>query len=65
MDTYILFRLSPILVQCSSGVGASGTLIAFNTIADAIDANQPNPDVFGVVYNMREDRCFMVILSEM
>jgi len=36
-------------------------VIALDTIAEAIDANRPNLDVFGVVYNMREDRCLMVI----
>ena len=53
-------RTSPVVVHCSDGVGGTGTVIGLDTIANAIDANLTTLDVYGVVYNMRKDRCFMV-----
>ena len=47
------------VVHCSDGVGATGTVIGLDTIANAIDANKATLDVYGVVYNMRKDRRFM------
>ena len=53
-------RTSPVVVHCSAGVGRTGTVIGLDTIANAIDANEPTLDIYGVVYNMRKDRCLMV-----
>ena len=54
------FRTSPVVVHCSDGVGATGTVIGLDTIANAIDANKTTLDVYGVVHNMRKDKCLMV-----
>ena len=48
------------VVHCSAGVGRTGTVIGLDTIANAIDLAEPMLDIYGTVYNMRKDRCFMV-----
>ncbi len=56
----ILRRSPPIVIHCTTGACKTGTLIAFETLADAVDENRRTVDVFGVVYNMRKDRPAMV-----
>ncbi|TMS35191.1 hypothetical protein L596_002642 [Steinernema carpocapsae] len=49
----------PSIVHCSAGVGRSGTFIALDRLMHTIPMNVPL-DVFGVVYEMRLERCHMV-----
>uniref|UniRef100_A0A915PPH0 protein-tyrosine-phosphatase n=1 Tax=Setaria digitata TaxID=48799 RepID=A0A915PPH0_9BILA len=49
----------PTIVHCSAGVGRSGTFIALDRLMQCISRNLPL-DVFGIVYEMRLDRCHMV-----
>uniref|UniRef100_A0A0N5AJB0 protein-tyrosine-phosphatase n=1 Tax=Syphacia muris TaxID=451379 RepID=A0A0N5AJB0_9BILA len=49
----------PTVVHCSAGVGRSGTFIALDRSIQAINAEK-EIDVFGVVYEMRMERCHMV-----
>lgn len=43
----------------SAGVGRSGTFIALDHLLQSISFNRPL-DVFGIVYDMRMERCHMV-----
>ncbi|VDK75685.1 unnamed protein product [Litomosoides sigmodontis] len=49
----------PSIVHCSAGVGRSGTFIALDRLMQCVVKNLPL-DVFGIVYEMRLDRCHMV-----
>uniref|UniRef100_A0A1I8EDX7 protein-tyrosine-phosphatase n=1 Tax=Wuchereria bancrofti TaxID=6293 RepID=A0A1I8EDX7_WUCBA len=49
----------PTVVHCSAGVGRSGTFIALDRLMQCAAKNLPL-DVFGIVYEMRLDRCHMV-----
>uniref|UniRef100_A0A0R3S234 Protein-tyrosine-phosphatase n=1 Tax=Elaeophora elaphi TaxID=1147741 RepID=A0A0R3S234_9BILA len=49
----------PTIVHCSAGVGRSGTFIALDRLIQCVAKNLPL-DVFGIVYEMRLDRCHMV-----
>ncbi|VDN01727.1 unnamed protein product [Thelazia callipaeda] len=49
----------PTIVHCSAGVGRSGTFIALDRLMQCVAKNLPL-DVFGIVYEMRLDRCHMV-----
>ena len=57
-------RSGPVLVHSSAGVGRTGTLIAFDTLANRIDNIGDDlldaVDIFGTVFSLRQDRCFMV-----
>ena len=49
----------PIVVHCSAGVGRSGTFIALDRILLRIN-KYDNVDIFGIVYEMRKERVWMV-----
>ncbi|VDK47267.1 unnamed protein product [Anisakis simplex] len=49
----------PTIVHCSAGVGRSGTFIALDHLMQSIAHDRPL-DVFGIVYDMRMERCHMV-----
>ncbi|EFO24598.2 hypothetical protein LOAG_03887, partial [Loa loa] len=49
----------PTIVHCSAGVGRSGTFIALDRLIQCVAKSLPL-DVFGIVYEMRLDRCHMV-----
>ncbi|WKX93444.1 hypothetical protein Q1695_011037 [Nippostrongylus brasiliensis] len=49
----------PTIVHCSAGVGRSGTFIAIDRLLQTIQIDRPI-DVFGIVYEMRFERCHMV-----
>ncbi|CAG9537182.1 unnamed protein product [Cercopithifilaria johnstoni] len=49
----------PTIVHCSAGVGRSGTFIALDRLIQCVAKTLPL-DVFGIVYEMRLDRCHMV-----
>ncbi|KAI6178884.1 Protein-tyrosine-phosphatase [Aphelenchoides besseyi] len=49
----------PTVVHCSAGVGRSGTFIALDRLVQTIPTGRPL-DVFGTVYEMRQERCQMV-----
>ncbi|XGW08121.1 hypothetical protein V3C99_010883 [Haemonchus contortus] len=49
----------PTIVHCSAGVGRSGTFIAIDRLLQTIQADRPI-DVFGIVHEMRYERCHMV-----
>ncbi|CAB3405125.1 unnamed protein product [Caenorhabditis bovis] len=49
----------PTIVHCSAGVGRSGTFIAIDRLLQTISLNEPI-DVFGIVCEMRYERCQMV-----
>ncbi|OZC05141.1 Protein-tyrosine phosphatase, partial [Onchocerca flexuosa] len=49
----------PTIVHCSAGVGRSGTFIALDRLIQCVAKNLPL-DIFGIVYEMRLDRCHMV-----
>ena len=54
---------SPILVHSSTGVGRTGTFIAFDNIASSIEKRGKTEDVNDIVQcvsNLREERCQMV-----
>lgn len=46
-------------MDCSAGVGRSGTFIALDRLIQCVAKNLPL-DVFGIVHEMRLDRCHMV-----
>ncbi|ODM90113.1 Tyrosine-protein phosphatase 10D [Orchesella cincta] len=52
-------RVRPIVVHCSAGVGRSGTFIALDRILQHIKKSDI-VDIFGIVYNMRRERVWMV-----
>ncbi|CAG7729269.1 unnamed protein product [Allacma fusca] len=52
-------RVRPIVVHCSAGVGRSGTFIALDRILQQIKRSDI-VDIFGIVYNMRKERVWMV-----
>ncbi|KAK0395485.1 hypothetical protein QR680_001299 [Steinernema hermaphroditum] len=52
-------NVRPTIVHCSAGVGRSGTFIALDRLVQTIPLNKPL-DVFGVVHEMRMERCHMV-----
>lgn len=49
----------PTIVHCSAGVGRSGTFIAIDRLLQTIQIDRPI-DVFGIVHEMRFERCHMV-----
>lgn len=49
----------PTIVHCSAGVGRSGTFIALDRLVQTIETGRPL-DVFGIVHEMRMERCSMV-----
>ncbi|CAD6191999.1 unnamed protein product [Caenorhabditis auriculariae] len=49
----------PTIVHCSAGVGRSGTFMAIDRLLHSIELDRPI-DVFGIVYEMRQERCQMV-----
>jgi len=49
----------PTIVHCSAGVGRSGTFIAVDRLMQTIHIGK-QLDVFGVVHEMRLERCHMV-----
>lgn len=49
----------PIIAHCSAGVGRSGTFIALDRILQGI-RNSNEVDIFGIVCEMRRERCHMV-----
>uniref|UniRef100_A0A0N4YZZ3 protein-tyrosine-phosphatase n=1 Tax=Parastrongyloides trichosuri TaxID=131310 RepID=A0A0N4YZZ3_PARTI len=49
----------PSIIHCSAGVGRSGTFIAIDRLLQCMAIKQPL-DVFGIVYEMRLERCQMV-----
>ncbi|PAV63662.1 hypothetical protein WR25_07782 [Diploscapter pachys] len=49
----------PTIVHCSAGVGRSGTFIAIDRLLQYIQLGRP-VDVFGIVNEMRMERCHMV-----
>ncbi|XP_028968340.1 tyrosine-protein phosphatase 10D [Galendromus occidentalis] len=49
----------PIVVHCSAGVGRSGTFIALDRILQST-RKLDFVDIFGIVYEMRKDRVWMV-----
>ncbi|CAG0882994.1 unnamed protein product, partial [Cyprideis torosa] len=49
----------PIVVHCSAGVGRSGTFIAIDRILHHLK-NNDYVDIFGMVYEMRKERVWMV-----
>ncbi|RCN33713.1 Protein-tyrosine phosphatase [Ancylostoma caninum] len=49
----------PTIVHCSAGVGRSGTFIAIDRLLQTIQIDRPI-DVFGIVHEMRLERCHMV-----
>ncbi|KJH52028.1 Protein-tyrosine phosphatase [Dictyocaulus viviparus] len=49
----------PTVVHCSAGVGRSGTFIAIDRLLQTLQIGRPI-DVFGIVYEMRLERCHMV-----
>ncbi|CAI5440703.1 unnamed protein product [Caenorhabditis angaria] len=49
----------PTIVHCSAGVGRSGTFIAIDRLIQTIALDSPI-DVFGIVCEMRYERCQMV-----
>jgi cadherin 5 type 2 (VE-cadherin) len=49
----------PIIVHCSAGVGRSGTFIALDRILQRIH-KYDSVDIFGIVYEMRKERVWMV-----
>ncbi|KAI6184291.1 Protein-tyrosine-phosphatase [Aphelenchoides bicaudatus] len=49
----------PTIVHCSAGVGRSGTFIALDRLVQNIELGRPL-DVFGIVHEMRMERCYMV-----
>lgn len=49
----------PIIAHCSAGVGRSGTFIAIDRILQII-RNHDTVDIFGIVCEMRRERCHMV-----
>lgn len=49
----------PIIAHCSAGVGRSGTFIAIDRILQII-RNHDTVDIFGIVCDMRRERCHMV-----
>ena len=49
----------PIVVHCSAGVGRSGTMIAIDRILQGI-RKYDVVDIFGIVYEMRKERVWMV-----
>uniref|UniRef100_A0A1I7X9F5 Protein-tyrosine-phosphatase n=1 Tax=Heterorhabditis bacteriophora TaxID=37862 RepID=A0A1I7X9F5_HETBA len=49
----------PTIVHCSAGVGRSGTFIAIDRLLQTIQLDRPI-DVFGIVHEMRLERCHMV-----
>ncbi|CAL8067890.1 unnamed protein product [Orchesella dallaii] len=52
-------RVRPIIVHCSAGVGRSGTFIALDRVLQNIK-KADYVDIFGIVYNMRLERVWMV-----
>ncbi|XP_071943131.1 uncharacterized protein [Antedon mediterranea] len=51
----------PMVVHCSAGVGRSGTFVACDILLQHVtDQRNDVIDVFGVVYRMRTQRCYMV-----
>ncbi|XP_033101436.1 receptor-type tyrosine-protein phosphatase O-like [Anneissia japonica] len=51
----------PMIVHCSAGVGRSGTFIASDILMQHVtDQRNDVIDIFGVVYRMRTQRCYMV-----
>ncbi|XP_077287900.1 protein tyrosine phosphatase 10D isoform X2 [Arctopsyche grandis] len=50
----------PIVVHCSAGVGRSGTFITLDRIIQQIAGMAEYVDIFGIVYNMRKERVWMV-----
>ena len=58
--------VGPLVVHCSAGVGRTGTLIGLDTITKAIeeqgiDNNNNTVDIYKCVFQMREDRGYLVI----
>ena len=49
----------PIVAHCSAGVGRSGTMIAIDRILQGIRKFDV-VDIFGIVYEMRKERVWMV-----
>ena len=49
----------PIVAHCSAGVGRSGTFIALDRILQGI-RKYDVVDIFGIVYEMRKERVWMV-----
>ncbi|CAI4232543.1 unnamed protein product [Auanema sp. JU1783] len=49
----------PTIVHCSAGVGRSGTFITIDRLLQTIQLDRPI-DVYGIVYEMRLERCHMV-----
>jgi len=49
----------PILVHCSAGVGRTGTFIVVDRVLQEIREGR-DIDIFGIVMEMRENRCHMV-----
>ncbi|VDM52331.1 unnamed protein product [Angiostrongylus costaricensis] len=49
----------PTIVHCSAGVGRSGTFIAIDRLLQTIQIERPI-DIFGIVHEMRLERCHMV-----
>ena len=49
----------PVVVHCSAGVGRSGTFIALDRILQTI-LRSDVVDIFGIVYEMRKERVWMV-----
>ena len=56
-------RAAPVVVHCSAGVGRTGTLIGLDTITKTIEEEDSNQlvDIYKCVFQMREDRGFLVI----
>ena len=50
------------IVHCSAGVGRTGTFIALYKLMEKIDEGvvRDTIDVYNEVFQLRQDRCFMV-----
>ncbi|KAK7103069.1 hypothetical protein V1264_021197 [Littorina saxatilis] len=52
-------RASSLLVHCSAGIGRTGTFIALDIVKNQL-RDQQHIDVFQVLKDMRNDRCYMI-----
>lgn len=58
--TGLVDKYGPTVVHCSAGVGRTGTYIALDQLLHILKRGSPVIDIFGIVYNMRKCRMFMV-----